>query len=84
MSIEDIKSDDLGKTVLTPPLTNPRRFAIDPLYAQVARCDNLGQLRAFWEDQLLALARAHPDFAKTKSYVNDRKAILLGNRKTKN
>ena len=77
MSIEDIKSDDLGKTVPTPPLTNPKRFVKDPLYLAVAKCDNLGQLRALWEDQLLALARTHPDFAKLKLYVRDRKAILI-------
>ena len=82
MTIEDIKSDDLGKAVPTPPLTNPQRFATDPLYGTVARCDNLEQLKALWDKQILELAKSHPDFAKLKSYVNDRKVILVTKRKT--
>ena len=82
MTIEDIKSDDLGKTELTPPLTNPKRFATDPLYLAVAKCDNVDQLKTLWGDQILELAKSHANFAKLKSYVNDRKVILLKERKT--
>ena len=77
MTIENLQSDDLDRVVRTPSLTDPKKITADELYGAVARCESLDQLKALWESRLLALAKAHPDFAKLKLYVNDRKVILI-------